>query len=63
MRALKTAAQSAISIIGIEAVTLTGLDWPFVFEASALAALLSFFMSIAGLPELKQPMIDDKERK
>ena len=61
VRALKSAAQAAISIAGIEAITITGIDWVFIAEVTALAAVLSLLTSIAGLPELKHTA-NNKER-
>lgn len=51
MRALKTVAQTAIATIGTSAV-IGNVDWVMVVSASALAGLLSFLTSIAGLPEV-----------
>lgn len=53
IRALRTFAQAAIASIGA-AVVLSEVDWKYVLSASALAAILSLLMSIAGLPEVKE---------
>ena len=53
IRALRTFAQAAIASIGA-AVVLSEVDWKHVLSASALAAILSLLMSIAGLPEVKE---------
>ncbi len=51
VRALKTAAQAAIGIIG--AATILGdVSWPMVISGAALAAVVSYLTSIAGLPEV-----------
>ena len=55
IRALKTVAQTAIATIGTTAL-LTEVSWLVVLSASALAGILSFLTSIAGLPE-----VDDGE--
>ena len=49
-RAVRTAAQAAIGIIGASAL-VTEVDWALVASGTALAAILSLLMSLAGLPE------------
>lgn len=51
VRALKTAAQTAVASIGSAAV-FTAIDWRVVASASLLAGVLSLLTSVAGLPEL-----------
>lgn len=51
VRALKTAAQSALGIIGAS-VALGEVDWPLVASAAALAAIVSVLTSVAGVPEV-----------
>lgn len=51
-RAIKTAAQAAISIIPVSAVTIGNIDWLLVAGASALAAVISLLTSVAGIPEV-----------
>lgn len=53
IRALKTAAQTAVATIGSAAV-ISAVDWRVVLSASALAALLSYLTSLAGLPEVTE---------
>lgn len=51
IRAVRTAAQTAVSLLGVGAV-MSDIDWIRVASASALAALLSVLTSVAtGLPE------------
>lgn len=51
IRALRTAAQSAIAAIGATAL-FTEVDWEIVLSTTGLATLLSLLNSVAtGLPE------------
>lgn len=52
IRALKTAAQTAVATIGA-AVVLSEVQWAMVGSAAVLAAVLSLLTSLAGLPEVK----------
>lgn len=53
IRAARTAAQSAISLIGTTAVTLKDVNWTIVISGAALSAVISVLMSIVtGLPEV-----------
>lgn len=51
VRAVKTAAQTALSLIGTGAVGFTDLDWVQIASVSGVAALASVLTSVAGLPE------------
>ena len=57
VRALKTMAQTAVSLITVGA-ALTEIDWLTVGSVSLVAGILSVLTSIAGLPE-----VDNKEVK
>lgn len=57
VRAIKTAAQTAVALIGTGAIGITDVDWVGVLSASALAALVSILTSVGGLPEAGDPMI------
>ena len=63
IRALKTFAQTAASVIGVSAtLTLEEINWIVVLSTSAVAAILSLLTSLAGIPEVEQPIeIDNKE--
>lgn len=52
VRAVKTAAQTAVATIGAS-VVLAEVDWMVVGSASALAAILSLLTSLAGIPEIE----------
>lgn len=53
IRALKTAAQTAVATIGVSAV-MQEVDWAVVGSTAMLAAILSLLTSLGGLPELKE---------
>lgn len=51
VRAVKTAAQAALGVIG--ASTIMGdVMWPMVGSAALLSAIVSYITSIAGIPEV-----------
>lgn len=52
VRAIKTMAQTAVALIGTNAVGITSVDWLAVGSASLLAGVVSILTSIAGLPEV-----------
>lgn len=52
IRALKTVAQTAVALIGTNAIGITGVDWVGVASGAALAGVVSVLTSIAtDLPE------------
>ena len=53
VRAIKTAAQTALGLITVGAV-MADIDWVTVGSAAAVAGIYSLLTSIAGLPELKE---------
>lgn len=54
IRAIKTFAQTLISLVGTELVGFTDLDWVRMLSVAGVAAVLSLLTSVAGLPELKE---------
>lgn len=52
IRAAKTIAQTAVSLIPI-AVSITEVDWITVLGTSVLAGVVSMLTSVAGLPEVE----------
>lgn len=54
VRALKTAAQTAIAVIPTSAVTIGEVDAAMVVGAAALGAVLSILTSLAGVPEVQE---------
>ena len=64
IRAIKTAAQTAVSLIGTGAVGFTDLDWIQIASVSGVAAVVSLLTSVGGLPEVadgKSPLASAKE--
>ena len=60
IRALKTVAQTAVATIGTSAV-LGEVNWAMVGSAAVLAGILSMLTSVAGLPEVKDPEIENED--
>ena len=53
VRAVKTAAQTAVAMIPAAAM-IQQVDWIAVVGTSALAAVVSILTSVAGIPEVKE---------
>lgn len=53
IRAIKTVAQTAVSLIGVGSV-MSDINWMMVGSASLLAGILSILTSVAGLPEVEE---------
>lgn len=52
VRAIKTMAQGAITLIGSDMVSIIEINWPQILGCVATMGLLSILTSIAGLPEV-----------
>lgn len=52
IRAIKTIAQTAISLIGVGTV-MSDINWFMVLSASCLSGILSMLTSLAGIPEVE----------
>lgn len=52
VRGVKTAAQTALALIGTNAIGITEVDWLAVGSASLLALVVSLLTSTGGLPEV-----------
>lgn len=58
VRALKTCAQTALSLISVGAV-MSEIDWGMVASAAVVAGIYSLLTSVAGLPELNAEVNSD----
>lgn len=54
IRTVKTMAETALAIIGTNAVGITEVDWVGVLSACALSGIITVLTCIKGLPELKE---------
>lgn len=65
IRAVKTFAQTAVSLVGTNTMGITQIDWVGVLSGAGLAAILSLLTSVAtGLPEVpvqKAPAADSEK--
>lgn len=55
VRAVKTVAETAISLIGADMVNIVSLDWLNIAGVCATAGVVSILVSLKGLPEVKVP--------
>lgn len=59
IRAIRTMAQTAVSLIGTTAVVLTDVNWKVTISGAVLAGILSVLTSlITGLPEAEGVYIE-----
>jgi hypothetical protein len=55
IRAVKTFCQTAVALIGTNAVGITEVNWVGVASGAALAGIVSLLTSLGGIPEVKMP--------
>lgn len=53
IRALKTAAEGALIVIGTDAMFVTQVDWLAVLSGAVMGAILSVLISVKGIPEVE----------
>lgn len=53
VRAIKTAAQFGVVLVGSDMVNIVSLDWPYILGCMASGAVVSLLTSLAGLPEVE----------
>lgn len=54
VRAIKTVAQTAVALIGTNAIGITEVNWAGVASGAALAGIVSLLTSLAGIPEVEE---------
>ena len=52
IRAIKTMAQTAVSIIAVGS-TVTTVDWKLAVSSAVVAGVVSLLTSVAGIPEVE----------
>ncbi len=63
IRAIKTFAQTAASLITVGAV-ISDINWTMVFSSAGVAAIYSLLTSLGGLPEIKlEEKLEEEENK
>lgn len=63
IRSVKTMAQTAVALIGTNAIGVTEVDWFAVGSAAVLAGIVSVLTSVAGLPEVDDCIVHDLTQK
>lgn len=52
-RAIKTICQTAVALLGTDAIGILEVNWIAIASASLLAGIVSILTSIAGIPEVE----------
>lgn len=52
IRALKTAAEGALIVIGTNSMFIGDVDWLMVLSGAAMGAITSVLLSLKGIPEV-----------
>lgn len=55
VRAVRTVCQTAVALIGTNAIGITEVNWVGVASGAALAGIVSLLTSLGGIPEVKTP--------
>lgn len=55
VRAIRTVCQTAVALIGTNAIGITEVNWVGVASGAALAGIVSLLTSLAGIPEVEMP--------
>ena len=53
VRAIRTVCQTAVALIGTNAIGITEVNWVGVAIGAALAGVVSLLTSLAGIPEVE----------
>lgn len=53
IRAIKTVAQGAVTLIGSDMINVTSLNWSEILGMCATMGIISLLTSVAGIPEVK----------
>lgn len=52
IRAIKTAAEGALIVIGTESMFITDVNWLAVLSGAVMGAIMSLLWSVKGIPEV-----------
>lgn len=63
IRAIRTFGEAALSYIGTGAILMADVNWIGVLSAGALGAIISIFLALAGLPEVKPVEVTEEHEE